>query len=362
LGQYLYERFGKKEIDRYVHEYIPPKWLTYNADAITKTGVPDVPYRAETAKDMELRIQRSAVAVTATMSSRPTERLPHTVSIALVLYRDVPTADLEVTFEKKPDGWPEAGWMCLPLNIDSPTFRLGRVGSIIDPATDILPGCNFQLFWLHSGMTVSDPMGVGVGICPMDTPLVSLGEPGAFRYTDRYAPRSANVYVNLFNNQYHTNFRSWWGGKLTARVRLWTIDKSSAADGLYRPAMEARTRLLAAEFDGPAGVLPVWKCGLKLSRAGVALTAFGPNPDGPGTIVRLWEQAGQSGDCTVHLPEGVCVSNVQPIDLRGRENGRAIPIVNGSFTFPLHSFAPASFMLGAKEPSERPVTTNGNAR
>jgi hypothetical protein len=348
FGQYLYERYGKKEIDKYIADYIVPQWVNQSASGTTKSGVPDVPYHAETAKNMTLRIDQSAVAVTATMSTPATEKLPHAVSIALILYRDLPAADLEVTFEKKPDGWPEAGWICLPLNIESPTFHLGRLGSIIDPMKDIIEGCNFHFYWLHSGMTVTDATGSGLGVCPIDTPLVSLGEPGAFRYSKRYVPQNANVYVNLFNNQYHTNFRSWWGGKLTSRVRLWTCDTYSPVDALYQPAMEARTRLLAAESDGPAGSLPASQSGIELSRNGVAVTAFGPNPDGAGTILRLWEQSGQSGDCTVHLPVGIHVSSIQPIDLRGRNSSEAIPVANSAFTFPLPAFAPASFLLNSK--------------
>ena len=50
-----------------------------------------------------------------------------------------------------------------------------------------------------------------------------------------------------------------------------------------------------------------------------------PNPDGPGTLVRPWEQAGQGGDCSVQLPAGRHVSSVQPVDLRGRPRGAPMP-------------------------------------
>ena len=33
------------------------------------------------------------------------------------------------------------------------------------------------------------------------------------------------------------------------------------------------------------------------------VTAFGPNPDGDGTLLRLWEQAGKDGPCRVRLPQ-----------------------------------------------------------
>ena len=116
--------------------------------------------------------------------------------------------------------WPEAGWICLPFKVDEPQFRLGRLGSIIDPAKDIVAGCNFHLFALNSGMTVTDPGSRGVGLCPLDSPLVSLGEPGGWKYSKEFTPRKPRVFVNLFNNQWTTNFRLWNAGTWTSRVRL----------------------------------------------------------------------------------------------------------------------------------------------
>ncbi|MHB8971601.1 MAG: hypothetical protein ACYC3X_18550 [Pirellulaceae bacterium] len=122
--------------------------------------------------------------------------------------------------------------------------------------------------------------------------------------------------------------------RMIRQVLQVAFDAYAAADALYQPAMEARTPLLAAASSGPAGSLPVTQSGVVLSRSGVAVTAFGPNPDGPGTLVRLWAQAGQGGDCSVQLPAGMHVSSVQPVDLRGRPRGAPIPVHNNAFTFP----------------------------
>ena len=349
FGQYLYERFGKKEVNEYLQAYVPPGWHKTHDVITTKADMPDAPYQAATAGNMNLKIQRSTIGVSAVMSMPANENLPQEVSIKLSLYNDLPVADLEVSVEKKPDGWPEAGWICLPLKINPPKFNLGRLGSIIDPTTDIIDGCNFHLLWLNSGLTVNDPSGAGVGICPIDSPLVSLGEPGVMRYSRHYIPKQAHVYINLFNNQWHTNFRSWWGGSLSSRVRLWSFDKYTASDALYQPAAEARTPLLAAESDAAAGSLPVVQSGLELSRGGVAVTTFGPNPDGSGTLLRLWEQAGRDGDCTVQLPKDVRISNIQLVDLRGRSIGEPIPVNNGMFTVPLQAFAPISIVFDSNK-------------
>jgi alpha-mannosidase len=75
------------------------------------------------------------------------------------------------------------------------------------------------------------------------------------------------------------------------------------------------------------------------------VTAFGPNPDGPGTVLRLWEHAGVRGPCDVHLPAGLGITGVQPVNLRGAPLGPPLPVKEGVFTTSLAAFAPASFII-----------------
>jgi hypothetical protein len=86
-----------------------------------------------------------------------------------------------------------------------------------------------------------------------------------------------------------------------------------------------------------------------LSRKGIQVTAYGANPDGAGTVLRLWEQAGKSGTVTVRLPEGTNVKQAQPVDLRGRLIGKPLPVSNGSLKVPVGAFAPVSLVFGSAE-------------
>jgi hypothetical protein len=103
--------------------------------------------------------------------------------------------------------------------------------------------------------------------------------------------------------------------------------------------------LLSGVAEGAAGKLPANKNGMAVSRAGVLVTAYGENPDGNGTILRLWEQAGITGNCTVQLGSGSKVKAVQPIDLRGNKTGKKIIVKKGAFDFYLGKYSPASFQL-----------------
>jgi hypothetical protein len=289
------------------------------------------------------------------MHDGPTSSLSHGVTTKVILYAGVPYLDLEVTLHDKPaDDWPEAGWICLPVNVRRPQFRLGRLGGIADPMQDFVRGSNHDLQAVNTGVTISDTGGHGVGLCPLDSPLVSLDRPGLFRYSPDFVPSRPVVFVNLFNNQWTTNFRLWNEGTWTVRVRLWAFDRFDAQASLITPSLEARYPLLAAAadgkvvpsaIDGKVATLPAMQKGLELSARGTLVTAFGPNPDGPGTVARLWEHAGVRGPCEVHLPAGLEVKEVQPVNLRGEPVGKPLAVNKGTFTVNLTAFAPASFII-----------------
>lgn len=370
FGQVLYERFDSNNVAAYVKSYVK-----IQADwAINELGKPAMPaaqlmpYRAASPTNFTVRYSDSGLAGEATFEAAASEQVPFGVTTRFIFYKEQPFFDLEVTLRNKPaDPWPEAAWICLPFQMDAPQFRLGRQGSIVDPAKDIVSGANHNLYALDSGValfeTGSAPGGRGVGLCPLDSPLISLDKPGCWQYDRDFIPRKPVVFINLFNNQWTTNFRLWNKGTWTSRVRIWRFDRYDPWAGLVRPSLEARYPLQALCVKGPAGNLPVVGTGLTVARrtgqpgdalekrpwetrhGGALVTAFGPNPDGAGTLLRLWELAGNSEPCRVQLPVGLKVKSVQPVDLRGRSTGPAQPVSNSTFETPLRAFGPASFLL-----------------
>jgi alpha-mannosidase len=348
LGQYLYERFDKDRVLQWCSNYVRGGFLHPDFYKPNQPPSDQFPYQAASPKNFQLRFEETGTSTDAIMDCAATASLP-AVTTRLILYREQPCADLEITLHDKPfEPWPEAGWLCLPLNVNAPQFHLGRLASIIDPARDIVTGANRYLFGINTGVSITDDHGRGVGFCPIDYPLVSLDTPGCWQYSLDFVPRKPVAYVNLFNNQWSTNFRLWNSGTWTSCVRLWAIGRYAAEPALITPSLEARYPLLAATADGAPGALPPTRRGLELSRKGILVTAYGPNPDGPGTLLRLWEQAGQSSTVKVRLPEGVQVKHAQPVDLRGRPVGKPIPVRHGALSVPVRAFAPISLDLGAQ--------------
>ncbi len=316
FGRYLYERFDHQQVEAYADAYIKVQH-GWRVDFV-KPGLPtNVPYQAAWPTNYALRVTAP---------------------------QGMPYVELEITIHNKPfDSWPEAGWLCLPFKVDTPHFRLGRPGSIMDPATDIVTNANHDLFTLNTGLALTDPQGHGVALCPLDHPMVSLERPGCWKFSKAFVPQKPAVFINLFNNQWNTNFRLWNGGTWTSRVRIWAVERADA--DFVTPALEARYPLQAAFAAGAAGKLPAEQSGVALSRQGVRVTAFGANPDGVGTLLRIWEEAGLSGDCVVQLPAGCHATSAAPVNLRGEPTGAPLPVRNNAFTVSLPAFAPASFVL-----------------
>lgn len=350
-GQYLYERFDWDDDEAYLAAYckIRPGWAA-------TFGKPKLPqgsqtkYRAASPVKMKTRIRQGAVSATVTMTSQANADVPHAVTLEFTLFRGkVPYVDMQWAVNgKQADPWPEAGWICLPFKIDEPQFRLGRVGSIIDPAKDIVRGANHDMFCVSAGLTVSGNGGSGVGVVPLDSPLVSLGRPGIYRYDKEWKDREPKVFINLFNNIWGTNFQQWIEGSWSSRMRIWALpDGAGAATDLITRGWEARTPCMAgvAPADGVGGKLPPTGHGIELSRDGILITAFGTNPDGKGMILRLWEQAGVPGKVTVRLPKGIKASRITPVNLRGESIGKPEAAGPGGFETDLKAFAPVGFLI-----------------
>ena len=251
FGQCLYERFDSNNVAEFVRAYVKinADWATNELGKPNLPPAEEVPNQASSPANFRVSFDQDADRVLASAESDPFLGNSH-LRMVFALSATQPYLDLTLTFDKRPDPWPEAGWICLPFKVDSPQFRLGRQASIVDPAKDIVGGANRHLFGLNTGLAIIDPQGRGVGLCALDNPLVSLDTPGCWKYSMDFVPQKPVVYVNLFNNQWTTNFRLWNEGTWTARVRIWAFDRFEAEPSLITPSLEARFPLQAAVAEG----------------------------------------------------------------------------------------------------------------
>ena len=364
LGQYLYERLDANQVARFTCAYV----LSPTSGEMISHGKPnlpsakDHPYRAATATDATVEIRSNAVSVTAALKAPPRGIITDATQLRVTLYAGCPYLDLEWAITNKTaDPWPEGGWLCFPLRADDPSFRLSRLGSVVDPATDLVRGANHEIFCLNGGLLVKDAEGRGTGLCPLDAQLVCLEHPGLWRYTRDFVAHKPDVFVLLFDNVYSTNFRQWIDGSWSSRVRLWATEKPETNDeSLIGNSWEARAECLAAVSEVGSGKLPATGTGLTVTktgspagvpdRRGLLVTAFGPNPYGQGTLLRLWEQTGDSGQFTIQLPAGMPARAARLCDLRGQPVGPPLAISEkGAFTLTINPLAPVNVILDGPE-------------
>lgn len=353
LGQYLNEHFTFEQTLRYTMDYQQGRAKEWPHPGMHKPGMiseKEIPYRAVSPTNGKLNITCHNHVQTAelTMPANTSQHLPAS-RLRISLYNDTPYIDLEITIvNKAKDNWPEADWLCLPFQIKNPEFNVYRQLGQFNPVKDIQTGANRHLYAIGSGITLTEANGEGIAICPLDHPLISLDTPGCWKYSTDFIPQKPVVYLNLYNNQWNTNFRYWFTGTWSSRVRLWTLKEGTSANArslfLTTHAMEAHNPLQAVVCTGKGGgTLPSQYSGIKVSRKGVAVTAFSKTEKG--ILLRVWEQAGISGEITVTLPPHIKVTQAQPINLRGEIQGHPIHIKSEKLRFELNQYAPASFIL-----------------
>lgn len=348
LGEYLHEQFSLTNVQAFMQAYCRGKggWVDNDFGKPGMPGPDRVPYARLTLTNWTASVSEDGFAKTLTLRCAGAAPLGRAVTMTYTLYEEQPYLDIKWSIEEKtPNPLPEGGWLCLPFAVEHPRFALARLGSLIDPAKDIIEGGNRHLFCLNSGMTITGQDGYGIGLCPLDSPLVSLDEPGLWKFSLDFVPRRARVFVNLYNNEWDTNFPLWQEGSWSSRIRVWVVRGSGPETNLIEPSWEARAPLLGAYADGAGGKLPATNAGLGVSRAGTIVTYFGPDTDMDKPLLRLWELAGNGGLRTVTLPPGLKAATAVPVDLRGVRQGQALRIKNGSFKCKVSAFAPASFIL-----------------
>lgn len=345
MGEYLYERFGKENTDKYAKDYIKGGWDWAPAE-LGRINLNDDPYRSATGTAPKIQIEKAGKSISVYLSYSQNDKMPHDYSIRYRLVAGRPYLEVNWSINGKPaDPWPEGGWLCFPLNIDNPKFRLGRTGGISDPAADFVKGSNFDYCFVQEGLAILDKNNQGIGLYSPDLPGISLDRPGLWKYSKDFVPSKANVFFNLYNNQWSTNFTEWIEGSWNARVFLWFIDNYDAENSLITPALEQRHPLVAIVGSGKGGSLPVVQTGLSLSDKGLLVTAFGPNPDGEGTILRIWEKAGKAGKLTITLPAGARFTTARPCNLRGTLAGQSIPVTDHKIEISYKVYQPISLIL-----------------
>jgi hypothetical protein len=101
---------------------------------------------------------------------------------------------------------------------------------------------------------------------------------------------------------------------------------------------------MAVYSESAEGNMPASQSGITLSRKGIIVTSFRKIKEG--MELRLWEQSGKEGNCTVKLSAGSDYERAYPSNLRGEIiNKEGIQISDNSFKTAVKANQPLSFIL-----------------
>jgi alpha-mannosidase len=148
---------------------------------------------------------------------------------AVARYRLVAGSDrLEVDFllDKVAVRTKESAHLTFDFAVEGGSLRIDQGGSLMDPATDALPGSCRDFVGVHSALDASGPVG-GIALGVLDSPLVELGSlvderpnPAGIRHWRQEPYTGTTVHAYLLDNYWHTNYKAEQAGLLLFRFVL----------------------------------------------------------------------------------------------------------------------------------------------
>ncbi len=345
FGEYILEQPGQRKIDAYNKAYVKPGAEHWANDEMIRPNIPNtesVIYKGSCEKIVYLNMGN---AIRATIFGKLNDKDSQGYLVTYTLYEDQPYVEIVWGVDgKKPNSLPEAGWLSFPLNVDKPEYRLYRTGGIVDPQKEFIERTNQDYYFLNTSMTMFDSSGCGVALnCPT-SPGVSIDNPGLFQFSKKKQLTTGNVFVNLYNTQWGTNFTEWIEGSFSSYTYIWSYNKYDPEAIFITPSEETRVPLKGVFYEGPRGKSPLMQEGISLNRKGILLTAF--KEEGESKLLRLWEQAGNSGSCSISLIKDSDYKKAYLCNLRGEIiDEKGIEISNNSFQFVIKAYQPISFIL-----------------
>jgi hypothetical protein len=331
LGRYRYDTYSARDIAEFLRSYgnLFQDWFVHD---FGKTGYPeDTAHLTAYARDYTLSREGTSLLLSGgSLHSEPGGVLvsAEQVSIKIRLPASEPYIDIEYTVTgKAATPLAESAVAEFPLNLPKPAFRIGQTGSVIDPLRDIAAGANRYL-WCAQWVDASDDR-IGLGVIPIDMPLLSIGDVGIYRFDPDRVPTDPTIFAHFLNTQWGTNFPQWHEGDFTFRVRLAPHAGDWRTGQLWRTTLNTTSSpIQSSRIENALDHLPI------RASDGLVLTTLRPRHDGPGIIARYWDALALHRQATIQIDGPVkrvrrCDLMERPFEelgIRKKESGVSIEL------------------------------------
>ena len=234
---------------------------------------------------------------------------PHAPSIEtdVILFDNEKRIEFVNRLHKEPVNNKEAIYFAFPVAAEHPEFSYEIQNGWVDPSHDLLQGGNVAWFTVQHWVRVASPE-VSVGLVPIDSPLVTLGDINRGTWPDRFEPKNGTIFSYVLNNYWHTNFRRVQSGDFTFHYVL-TSGKQLAPEALAHLGRDAMTPIEIGQlisndkFGDPTRPLTTSPTSfLAVSAPNVVVENWKVAEDNQGTILRLLEDGGQAASARLDFP------------------------------------------------------------
>ncbi|SFL08676.1 Glycosyl hydrolases family 38 N-terminal domain-containing protein [Paenibacillus sp. 1_12] len=331
FGQYEYNIYSNREITSYIKKYAY-RFYDWGVHDFGKTDYPEQQKRVSFHTELRhIRLIQGVHSVQVECVAGNSQESvmnygnAREVIWTVTLTEDSPFVDMEWQISGKEETpLAESGHIVFPLQLTNPSYRINKMGSVMDPLADIVPSSSTLLNCCENFVDVSDGK-VGMAIVPLDSPLFFIGRNGMWDFEHNYVPEKPEMNFNIFNNWWGTNFPQWTGGSFIYRYRLiphagdwvegsvWKTAQETMTSALTVPAPAAATAE-RSDLNNSNDQLELLPLGLE----GMAVTCFKPAEDGDGYILRIRDWIGKPRLVTIELlnqVSQVCLTDLLEYDL-----------------------------------------------
>jgi len=345
FGAPLLEKFGTAEVNRYLDSYlkIHPDWA-YND--LGKRDMPYAEYKTFSYQTKFIGIRQLKGFSEALFLMELEEN-----SGIMTLTIQVENNGSQINFDweiqnKKADPMPEAGWLQFPFSAKKWSWKLGRGGSFTDPQKDIVDNSYKDIAGVQEGAEILTP-NFNVAIIPRESILVSVGRPGLWRFSKEISMEKPDLFVNLYNNQWGTNYRQWIGGTIHSSVSLFITEPKTSNNSSNRFLSDSASKALINP------VIRVLKADSLPSQLKNSLFSISEKSaqlsevkwiDNKTVEIRIWEKVGEKQNITVTLHPLFNPLRIEACSFAG-EKKAILTQDNNKFQWELNPFQPQTFRI-----------------